>query len=484
MSLNSATGGGSVTPGWYTDPHDPRQLRWWSGEGWTEHVSPGAAPVAAQPVAAEPAVASAPVASAPVAAGQDQDAPLPSRRALRDPSAEANDATAAAEAALAAQAAHQQAQHPDPQAQASAASLPAAYAAPQATQLPSAPVPTLPVAPTSFLEQQGYTPLEVGSPSTSTTTPAATGSNLWGVPAAPQSVASAPQAFPAVQDPAVQIPTGQIPAAQIPSVQTPAVQTPAVQTPAVQTPAAQTPAAQVPPVGTAQPTAWNQPVQPEQPPIPAQPNAWNQPVSPVQPLAPAQPAAQGWGAPAAATGGMDSLFGTAPSDPLAGQGAQVGQNPQATQWGLTPTDGDPRGGQQADAVPGVAGSSTFWAWLIAISPILAAGSITYVLLATKSALTSWQFEAAVAAPFLLVLLFALADRSALLTLGHTQPRSPAWALLSAPVYLIVRAAETRREDGTGTVLTLAWFFSFIVAVAGIVGYGLLTHHALIAGLPS
>jgi hypothetical protein len=90
----------------------------------------------------------------------------------------------------------------------------------------------------------------------------------------------------------------------------------------------------------------------------------------------------------------------------------------------------------------------------------------------------------VAAPYLLVLLFALADRAALFTLGHTQPRSPAWALATAPVYLIMRAAETRREDGTGNALTLGWFISFLIALAGIVGYGFLTHHALISGLPT
>lgn len=116
--------------------------------------------------------------------------------------------------------------------------------------------------------------------------------------------------------------------------------------------------------------------------------------------------------------------------------------------------------------------------------MLAAGSVAYVFLTAKPAFTDWQFEAAIAAPYLLVLLFALADRSVLLKLGHSTPRSPAWALLSAPIYLIVRAGETRRADGSGTKLTIVWFVSLIVAIAGIVGYGFLTHHALITGLPA
>ena len=27
-------------PGWYIDPEDTSQMRWWSGESWTEHKSP------------------------------------------------------------------------------------------------------------------------------------------------------------------------------------------------------------------------------------------------------------------------------------------------------------------------------------------------------------------------------------------------------------------------------------------------------------
>ncbi|MBO9578782.1 MAG: DUF2510 domain-containing protein [Microbacteriaceae bacterium] len=27
-------------PGWYQDPRDPDQLRWWDGENWTTHLQP------------------------------------------------------------------------------------------------------------------------------------------------------------------------------------------------------------------------------------------------------------------------------------------------------------------------------------------------------------------------------------------------------------------------------------------------------------
>ena len=461
MSQTSAAGsGGSAAPGWYTDPHDPSGLRWWSGEGWTEHVSAGADAGAAAGAGA----AAANDAGAQAAASGDSQSPLPSRRALRDPATEASEA---AEAALRAQAAQQQAQAAQQaqlaqQAQAAQqaaqdqagqlaaqqAAQQAAFAAQQqATTAPpvqqqSPPVPTLPVAPTSFLEQQGYAP--VGS------TP----------------VASAPVDPNAWNQP--------VQAAQ----------------PQVAQPEAAQP--QSAPVQPAQPNTWNQPLQPAQPSAPAGPNTWNQPLqsaqsaAPAQPPAPAQPNAwnqpvqqeqPGWGAPAGPSDDLDSLFG-GPTPEAGSPDSRPGQ------WGLSPSGADGGSRRNPEAEAEVSGSSTFWGWLIAISPILAAGAVIYVLLSTKSGLTDWPFLAALAAPYLLVVLFAIADRAVLIQLGHSQPRSPAWALLTAPIYLITRAGETRAEDGSGTVLTLAWFISVLVAIGSIVGYGVLTGHALIAGLPT
>lgn len=28
-----------MTPNWYPDPADPKQLRWWDGSSWTSNVS-------------------------------------------------------------------------------------------------------------------------------------------------------------------------------------------------------------------------------------------------------------------------------------------------------------------------------------------------------------------------------------------------------------------------------------------------------------
>ena len=41
-----------TAPGWYTDPYDPSQMRWWDGTAWGEQTSPGAQPVAPEPAPA------------------------------------------------------------------------------------------------------------------------------------------------------------------------------------------------------------------------------------------------------------------------------------------------------------------------------------------------------------------------------------------------------------------------------------------------
>jgi Protein of unknown function (DUF2510) len=83
-------------------------------------------------------------------------------------------------------------------------------------------------------------------------------------------------------------------------------------------------------------------------------------------------------------------------------------------------------------------------------------------------------------PYPLVLGLAAYDRLALSAAGHAKPASAAWAILGAPVYLIVRGARTRASNGRDTALIAVWsIFAVAVAAAVIVFPGI-----AIAALPS
>jgi len=48
----------AIPAGWYADPDDASQLRWWDGSIWTSHYSPLPSPVVEDPVAASPSAGS------------------------------------------------------------------------------------------------------------------------------------------------------------------------------------------------------------------------------------------------------------------------------------------------------------------------------------------------------------------------------------------------------------------------------------------
>jgi hypothetical protein len=77
----------------------------------------------------------------------------------------------------------------------------------------------------------------------------------------------------------------------------------------------------------------------------------------------------------------------------------------------------------------------------------------------------------------------VADRSRLAALGHEDPATWAWSALTAPVYLIARANVIRREMGGGGVPLIIWAVCVVLAIVGFVGFGLIEHHPLLAGLP-
>jgi uncharacterized protein YbjQ (UPF0145 family) len=58
-TANPSTGG-TAAPGWYPDPQQPTQLRWWDGTAWTERVQASISEQAPGEVGASPARYSGP----------------------------------------------------------------------------------------------------------------------------------------------------------------------------------------------------------------------------------------------------------------------------------------------------------------------------------------------------------------------------------------------------------------------------------------
>lgn len=110
-------------------------------------------------------------------------------------------------------------------------------------------------------------------------------------------------------------------------------------------------------------------------------------------------------------------------------------------------------------------------WFIAVMPLLA-GILSVA--AVKGAenyprylpFEWWMLVAGVLVVlYLVTLLLAVADRSKLDWAGYNRPAHWAWALLTAPVYLLVRTIAAKRETGRNSALLWVW----LILAAAIVG---------------
>jgi hypothetical protein len=110
-------------------------------------------------------------------------------------------------------------------------------------------------------------------------------------------------------------------------------------------------------------------------------------------------------------------------------------------------------------------------WLLTITPWLG-GLAAFVALALFPA---WSLPAigVLALPWLIGVLWAQQDSTRLKDLGHERPARAAWAMLTAPVYLIVRTVRVRREVGAGWPPLLVWCINAAVVAGVIAAVGLM-----------
>ena len=96
------------------------------------------------------------------------------------------------------------------------------------------------------------------------------------------------------------------------------------------------------------------------------------------------------------------------------------------------------------------------AWIIALVPLAQLVVSLLLLLGFGSTIDMGVTIGIWGGPYVLILILAVIDYLLLVRAGHDRPASWAWALLSAPVYLIVRSMSVSRVSGFGLAPLLVW----------------------------
>jgi hypothetical protein len=113
--------------------------------------------------------------------------------------------------------------------------------------------------------------------------------------------------------------------------------------------------------------------------------------------------------------------------------------------------------------------NTVSSWFVALSPFYYAIAFIIALpaLASIASLTILGeiAGAIIAIPFVIALIFAIADFSALKKRGLARPASPGWMFLTPLVYLIVRTVRVRRATGRGSAPLWVWIAAWAVSSA-------------------
>lgn len=141
------------------------------------------------------------------------------------------------------------------------------------------------------------------------------------------------------------------------------------------------------------------------------------------------------------------------------------------QYERTRTSEPPAGSSHGTSLPHLQ-PYTAAVWIIALLPLLQL-VVGLLLLVGFSSLASTAFTvAAVAAPYVIVIALAAADRALLRRAGHEHTAHWAWAFLSAPVYLVARSMALSRTGNLGLGPLLVWAalaFMQLVAVLVVPG---------------
>ena len=95
-------------------------------------------------------------------------------------------------------------------------------------------------------------------------------------------------------------------------------------------------------------------------------------------------------------------------------------------------------------------------WVIALMPLLLLVVSLLLLLGFGSSLNMWVTPAIVAISWIVVIILAIIDRASLGRAGYEHRASWAWAILTAPIYLIARSLSLAKVGPLGFAPVLVW----------------------------
>ncbi len=123
---------------------------------------------------------------------------------------------------------------------------------------------------------------------------------------------------------------------------------------------------------------------------------------------------------------------------------------------------------KAQTAPHTKSTNNGAVWMIALIPLLQLVLSLLVLTAFGSSGSSGIMAGIWLAPYPIIVALAAVDRHSLKKTGHEVTAHWLWALLSAPIYLIVRAIAAIRESGNGFGPVLVWFALGLLQIGAIV----------------
>ncbi|MES2094025.1 MAG: DUF2510 domain-containing protein [Actinomycetota bacterium] len=186
-------------------------------------------------------------------------------------------------------------------------------------------------------------------------------------------------------------------------------------------------------------------------------------------LDPGSPVQEDHGAPAS----FESLFQPrAATSSVAGSTAQNQRTPAAP----NPHPESPLPGRSPGRLPIYSAP----VWIIALVPLLLLVLSLLLLLGFGASLNMWVVPGIWLSSYLLVVILAIADRIILGKAGYEHRASWAWALLTAPVYLIARSMSLAKVGPLGFAPVLVWAALGILQVGSV----LVVPGLIISALPN